>query len=192
MERRPDRFTVVLDTSVLAGALIRNTILRLAEAGLFRPRWSKSIIAELHRVLARSAKPEAYIERLLNQLAAAFPEACVENWAAYEEHAAGIPDADDRHIAAVAIKCDAGAIVTANLRDFPADALARFGIDAIGPDDFIADAIDLNQRQAVAALALMRRSFADPAWTADQLVARYDEIGLRQTADLLRPWLSEL
>ena len=41
---RADRFTVVIDTDVLVGALTRNIVLSLAEAGLFRPRWSRTTI----------------------------------------------------------------------------------------------------------------------------------------------------
>ncbi len=38
MNLHPNRFTVVLDANVLGGALKRNLLLSLAEAGLFRPR----------------------------------------------------------------------------------------------------------------------------------------------------------
>lgn len=38
MSEHADRFTVVLDTNVLIGALTRNMLLSLAEDGLFRAR----------------------------------------------------------------------------------------------------------------------------------------------------------
>lgn len=38
MSRYADRFTALLDACVLGGALRRNMLLSLAEAGLFRPR----------------------------------------------------------------------------------------------------------------------------------------------------------
>ena len=37
---------------------------------------------------------------------------------------------------AAAIRAGAGVIVTYNLKDFPAETLARFDIEALHPDDF--------------------------------------------------------
>lgn len=54
-----------------------------------------------------------------------------------------LPDPNDRHVLAAAIRCNADAIVTFNLKDFPRDALAPYGIDAIHPDDFIYYQIDM-------------------------------------------------
>jgi len=48
-----------------------------------------------------------------------------------------LPDPDDRHVLAAAICCGADAIVTFNLKDFPKDKLAHYGIEVIHPDDFI-------------------------------------------------------
>ncbi len=49
-----------------------------------------------------------------------------------------LPDPNDRHVLAAALKCEAEVIVTENLRHFPADALSPFGLVAQSADDFIA------------------------------------------------------
>ena len=48
-----------------------------------------------------------------------------------------LPDPDDRHVLAAAIEAQAQVIVTNNLRDFPANTLEPFGLEAQQPDDFI-------------------------------------------------------
>lgn len=48
-----------------------------------------------------------------------------------------MPDADDRHVLAAALAGRCAAIITQNLADFPAEALAPFGIDVQHPDEFL-------------------------------------------------------
>lgn len=90
----------------------------------------------------------------------AFPDALVIN---YEPLIPGLtlPDEKDCHVLAAAIKTNANIIVTNNLKDFPEDYLATFGLVAKSADDFIADIIDLNHEQALEAfrkLVLNRRN----------------------------------
>jgi hypothetical protein len=47
-----------------------------------------------------------------------------------------LPDPGDRHVLAAAIRGRADVIVTRNLRDFPPDRLAPYGIEAQHPDTF--------------------------------------------------------
>src|SRR5882762_11705405 len=57
----------------------------------------------------------------------------------YEDLIEGLelPDPDDRHVLAAAIRAGAHVIVTANLRDFPAKILGQFGIEPQHPDEFV-------------------------------------------------------
>jgi hypothetical protein len=50
----------------------------------------------------------------------------------------------DRHVAAAAVRADAQAIVTFNMSDFPAATLSRLGLEALHPDDFLLDQLDLS------------------------------------------------
>ena len=56
MTYRADHFTALLDACVLAGVLKRNLLLSLAEAELFRPRWSEPILDEMERAIDRMTR----------------------------------------------------------------------------------------------------------------------------------------
>lgn len=45
---------------------------------------------------------------------------------------------------AAAVRGGADAIITANLADFPAAALSPLGLEAVHPDDFLLDQLDLS------------------------------------------------
>lgn len=64
----------------------------------------------------------------------AFEEALVAGW---EELEPGIhlPDEDDRHVVAAAVRGGAQGIITANAKDFPVSALEPLGLAAVHPDD---------------------------------------------------------
>lgn len=77
---------------------------------------------------------------LMNQ---AVPGRLVER---YEEliDSLELPDPQDRHVLADAIKCQADVIVTNNLKDFRKDVLGRFGLEAQSPDIFLGHLFDRN------------------------------------------------
>ena len=73
-----DRFVVVLDANVLYPFRIRDALLRFAEAGLFRARWSPAIIDEWRRnLVAQQPEFEASIDAQIAAMRIAFPEGCV-------------------------------------------------------------------------------------------------------------------
>lgn len=193
MSERADRFTAVIDTNVLVGALARNVVLSLAEAGIFWPRWSKTTLdVEFERVFDRlypqvpklGPKQRENIER-------AFPEAKVTEDPCIIE-CLDLPDPDDRHVVAAAIMSKAAVIVTDNVKDFPSEALEQHEIQAVPVDEFIADCIDLGGPEAVAALKAMRERFRQPAMDAEALLTLLEERGLTETARYLAPYKSLL
>lgn len=186
MERRPDRFTVVLDTNVLFGALARNLLLTLGEVGFYRPRWSPEILEELERNLLKNERRPEYVKLLLSEMQRAFPEACVSDSARYINAFDPLPDPDDAHVLAAAIKCDAPLIVTDNIKDFPSEILLPLGIECMTADEFIADLIDLDQETAVTSIESMRVAFKRPEIDQAELVQRLWDRGLPQSATILK------
>ncbi len=117
---------------------VRDTLLRAAEAGLYRPYWSEEILEELRRNLAlRPRVGEAGTQRLLRALRTAFPEASARVHRRIVNSMTNAPE--DRHVLAAAVVTRAQVIVTFNLRDFPSQALAPFDIAAQDPDTFLID-----------------------------------------------------
>lgn len=181
---RTDRFTVVLDANVIAGALTRNILLSLAEAGFFRPRWSNDILDEFERYFIKRWDDPGIAKRQRSNMEQAFPEALVDDYETLIE-ALELPDKDDRHVLACAIKTKAAIIVTENLKDFPDEQLEAHDMCGVGLDDFIADILDLAGSESVAALRTMRERFEKPELDAEELILLIEKLGLTQTADML-------
>lgn len=154
------RFTCVLDTNVIYPIEIRDLLFWFAHYELFTPKWSNHIFREWEDVMGRKGIHKDEIKKRSNIANLAFPDALVVN---YESLIPGLtlPDEKDCHVLAAAIKTNANIIVTNNLKDFPEDYLATFGLVAKSADDFIADIIDLNHEKALEAfrkLVLNRRN----------------------------------
>jgi hypothetical protein len=77
----------------------------------------------------------------------AFPDAEIEGYQPFA-NALELPDPDDRHVLAAAIVGRCNGIVTANLKHFPSETVARFGIEVVHPDDFIVNIVDLDEKRA--------------------------------------------
>ncbi|MFK7858226.1 MAG: PIN domain-containing protein [Granulosicoccus sp.] len=193
-----NRFTALVDACSLVNALGRNTILSLAEAELFRVRWSEEILCETERALtgmfaARNVSaPESLAERQLTAIRKAFPDALVDDYEEFKPDGQTLPDSDDGHVIAAACRCRASILVTENLKHFPDSVLSPFGIETKTADDFIADTIDLDPVLAVRALATMRLRFKNPGLSSDTLLLRFESQGFIQTADLLHPYADQL
>lgn len=158
-----NRYTAFIDACVLVSTLRRNLLLTLAEAEFFRIRWSAEVLRETHRtieglLLGKGNPPAEASEKASRAIAAmqnAFEEAEVQGFEHLVCACEGMPDEKDMHVLAAALKTQAAAIVTENLRDFPAAILEPLNIEARSADDFIADTIALDTGRAIAAIRIM-------------------------------------
>jgi len=187
-------FAAVLDTCVLWPSLQRDFLLSLAVEGLYRPLWSSAILEELEfhegqKLIKRGSEPKNAAKaahRLAVTMGKAFDDAIVEGWEPLEG-TYGLPDPDDEHVVAAAVVGNAGAIVTDNLRDFPADLVPSY-IQVISAKEFAADTVDVDPERALLAVELMVQRRSNPPISLDEtldlLVARYhfhDAVELLQT-----------
>ncbi|PTR19513.1 PIN domain-containing protein [Rhodococcus sp. OK519] len=140
-------FAAVLDTCVLWPSLQRDFLLSLAVEGLYRPLWSDAILDELEyheaaKLVDRGGAPadsEVAAARLVATMRTAFDDALVNGWEPLDG-SYGLPDPDDEHVVAAAVVGNAGAIVTANGKDFPREHVPMH-IRVISAAEFAADTV---------------------------------------------------
>lgn len=96
-----------------------------------------------------------------------------------------LPDADDRHMLAAAIRCNASVIVAFNEKDFPVSALAPHGVEVQHPDLFIDSLIDLDQAAVVGTAQRPRAQLENPPLDVDRYLDVLLRQGLVQTAKAL-------
>lgn len=115
----------------------------------------------------------------------AIPDAVVHG---YERLIDGLdlPDSDDRHVLAAAIRCGASVIVTFNQKDFPNTAVRHFGIEAQHPDEFVENLLDLDEAAVVEAARRQRAQLKQPAIDVDRFLEILMKQGLVQTVRTLR------
>lgn len=179
-------YTVVLDACVLFPNLLRDTLLTLAEHEMFRPLWSEAILDEVRRnVLAKRKVAPAALDRTLAMMNASFDGALVENW---KPLAAGLalPDPDDHHVLATAIAGGAQSITTFNLVDFPADQLDSYHVEAVHPDNFLLDQLDLAPMVVLAGISKQVQRFRNPSMDISGLLARLERCGVPAFAEEIR------
>lgn len=186
-------FTAVYDACVFYPAPLRDLLLRLAMTGLFRARWSARIHNEwLRNVLKdRPDLDAAKLQRTRELADAHVPDCLVEGYEAFIPSLT-LPDPDDRHVLAAAIRCGADVIVTFNLKDFPASFLDPFGIEAQHPDEFVGHLFDLDQAAVVRCVRDQRASLRNPARSAGELLDTLLRQGLPRTVNALGPFAKEL
>lgn len=158
------RIRVVLDACVLLPYQLADLLLRLADAELYEPLWSEAILNEVQRNLVTTfGVPPAKAMKRLNRMRSAFPNAEVTGFENLVD--AMTTDPKDRHVAAAAVRGNAVLIVTANIRDFPPDALEPYDIEAIHPDDFLQDQLDLSPALTLECLQRQRAEYTRPQFT---------------------------
>lgn len=181
-------FIVVYDACVLHPAALRDLLIRLAAEGLVQAKWTEDILDEVFGSILRR-KPDLDSERLARTrrlMNAAVPDCLVTGHEGLADHIE-LPDPDDRHVLAAAIRSGAQGIVTANLRDLPPSVLAPLGIETLHPDRFVLDLLDLRQGVVLKCLLEQLQALRRPPVTLVELLSRLEENGLmRSMAEVRR------
>ena len=185
--------TALYDACVLYPAPLRDLLMHLALTDLFRAKWTAMIHDEwMRNVLAD--RPDLTPEKVgrVRVLMDAHVSDCLVT--DYEKLIPKLilPDPNDRHVLAAAIRGQAGVIVTYNLSDFPSATLGSYGIEAQHPNEFILRLLDLDQEKVIRAVRDQRLSLHSPPKTSEEMLDTFALQRLTKTVAALRPLRQEI
>jgi predicted nucleic acid-binding protein len=167
-------------------APLRDLLLSLAAAGIYRAKWTETIHDEWTRNLLEK-RPELDQDRIKEtrtQMNVAVPDSLVKG---YEDliDALTLKDPDDRHVLAAAIRCNADSIVTFNQKDFDEEELKKYDLYTEHPDEFVSNMIAIDTPRVVDAVREQRARLKNPPKTVDAFLSTLHGQGLPQTVNAL-------
>lgn len=180
-------FPAFLDACVLIPIKLTDLLLRLAEANTYRILWSAEVIDEVERNLPRVGVSPDKARTRIRQMCDTFPDAMVTGYEALVPAMTNHPK--DRHVLAAAVRADAAVIVTANHKDFPASALDPYDLDAVHPDDFLLDQLDLYPIPTLRCLREQIAAHRNPVISTDQFLSTFKKTVPRFTSAIREPLL---
>lgn len=184
-------FTVVYDANVLYPAPLRDLLVRIGMTGVVWVKWTDEILDEVFRNILAN-RPDLTMEKLARTrtlMDAAIRDVQVDGYQALVG-SLDLPDPDDRHVLAAAIQCGAQSIITHNLKDFPAEMLESYGVEAILPDEFVLDLLDLAPGAVLRVLNEQQASLKNPPRTLEELIETLENTGLVRSMAEARGLLS--
>lgn len=179
--------TALIDANVFYGARLRSLMLFLAQTGLFRARWTAMIHDEWTRnLLAKRPDLDRHaIMRVRDLMDASVLDCLVTGYESLIPSLT-LPDANDRHVLAAAIRGLATVVVTFNLKDFPDETLRQYGLCAKHPDEFLLDLFGLDEKACLDAVQADFSHYKTPPLSIDDYLAALAKAGVTQTAAFLR------
>jgi hypothetical protein len=167
--------------------------MQLALSDLFQARWTDQIHDEWTRSVGAN-RPDitpaslARCRQLMNEHVS---DCLVTGYESLIPNLT-LPDPDDRHVLAAAIRGVAGSIITFNLSDFPSSILEPFDIEAIHPDEFIVRLWDVHLAGVLEAMRLQRVGLKRPPKTATEYIETLERCRLSDTAARLRSYSDQI
>ena len=162
-------FAVLLDACVLAESAVADVFLRLSEEPrLLLPRWTGRIWDETDRTcLDALGWPLDLVQKRRSTLTSFFDEAMVSGYERMEAFCTN--DTKDRHVLAAAIHAKVETIVTTNLRHFPPESMAPWGILAVHPGTYL---VTLYEHDPGIVVDKLRRIADDRGRSLEEMLGR--------------------
>lgn len=149
---------------------LRDTLLRAAEAGLYRLHWSAKILEEVTcNLIKRGKMNPVQASRLQEVLQEAFPQASIEVPEALIDVMTNDPR--DRHVLAAAVRAGAQVVVTFNLSDFRDEDLQPWDVEAQHPDVFLCHLYHSDLGAMVRVVLQQAQALKRPPISSEELLA---------------------
>lgn len=182
---------VVLDACVLYPAAQRDLFMWLAAGGAIHAHWTNEIHDEWIRNVEHDyGIDRSVLDRVRKLMDRAAGDALIGRYRQHERLFRKT-DAMDRHVAAAAVAArkQSGAaivkIITWNLKHFDRIELARVGVVAENPDDFLCRLLAESPENAAAAFIRMRDNLRNPPKTTRECADTLAAQGLKKFAGLI-------
>jgi len=184
----------ILDACVLYPAPLRDLLMHLTLADLYKAKWTNAIHEEwiTSALSIRSDLTRDQLERTRSLMDLHAEDCLVDDYESWIPRLA-LPDPADRHVLAAAIVSSASFIVTFNLKDFPEKQLVDYGIKATHPDDFVSELVDSLPMAAIKAVRRHHSSLKNPPKTIDQYLGTLKKQGMKKFVNKLKkvPYICE-
>lgn len=143
-------FSAIYDACLLYPFEIRDILMVAARTRIFAVQWTDAILDEFTRNLIKDGRAtEENTQRLIADMKKLYPRATIP----LVDYESLIPvmkcEPKDRHVLAAAVARRVDVIVTRNKKDFPAEALEPYRIEAQSADEFVRHVLDLSPRSFV-------------------------------------------
>lgn len=167
---------ILLDANVLYSQPMRMLLLNLASldecaAQMF---WTEKIDDEWSNAVVRN-HPDSK-ESVANQVES-IRESFGDRYVLNHEHLIDklvLPDPDDRHVLAAAIKSGCNIIATDNAKDFPKQTLSEYGIRRMTRDELMCHLFINENDSVLEALANFARIHKNPELTVEDILIRLE------------------
>lgn len=179
-------FTAVLAASALERGVTRDLLLRLAQSGIYRGRWTSKTLEDLERKLAAEMPQlSGRLGPLLDAMRNVVPDCMVTN---YEGLIGAMGPLDLRrcHDVAAAIRCGAQVIVTRDAGEYPEPLIGKYGIEAQSADEFLLHLSHLDQGRVAGVIRGLASALDDPPRTVADIMDFLEGEGLAATVAELR------
>lgn len=163
----------MLDSCVLVPIVKADLLLTFARDHAYSPLWTERILGEVEAAIVKvtaGAVTADQARKRTRSMERFFDDALIADWEPLELSIEGLPDRNDRHVVAAAIRGSASIIVTDNIQDFPSSELDRWGLHAKTSDDFLLDLLDLHRGRGIRGLIQMSERRRNPPTTVAELL----------------------
>jgi predicted nucleic acid-binding protein len=164
--------TVIYDANIFYPFALRDLFMEVSLTDLYRAKWTNKIhdewIAAVHRDYPDISLSS--LERTRKAINTAVRDCLVED---YEDliDTVKLPDEDDRHVLAAAIKSGCDVIVTYNVKDFPEAEISKYNIEAQHPDEFLNNLINLSDQKVCQSVQNILDRLKTPPLSFDKYVS---------------------